>query len=88
MRAYQFRTNYLYKEVEIALKYTESWGFHLELEIMIDDLEKKDFAEKTIRGIAQELGISLLSEEELSKIVKDLDEGQLYGEYSNENFPY
>lgn len=88
MRAYQFRTNYKYKEVEIALKYTQSWGFHMELEIMIDDLAKQDQAVVTIKNIADELNIKLLSEEELAKVVVDMDEGINYGEYSNEDFPY
>lgn len=88
MRAYQFRTNYRYKEVEIALKYTESWGFHLELEIMISDLGKQVEAVTLIEQVADELGIKLLSEEELAKIVIDMEGGAKYGKYSNENFPH
>ncbi len=88
MRAYQFRTNYLFKGVELALKYTESFGFHMELEIMVDDLHKKDAAEQQIQTVAQELGIKLLTDEDLKKVTIELEGGMNYGTYTNENFPY
>ncbi len=88
MRAYQFRTNYHYKGIDIALKYTQSWGFHMELEIMIDDLANQDAAIATIKTIADDLNIELLSEEQLAKIVLDMENGANYGKYSNEDFPF
>ena len=39
-RSFQKRHNYLYKEIEFALKYSDTWGYHLELEKMVYD--KKD----------------------------------------------
>jgi len=41
MESFQKRHNYFYKGVEIALKYSDHWGYHLELEIMINDTIKK-----------------------------------------------
>ena len=68
--SYQKRHNYRYNGVEIALKYSETWGFHMELEIIIDNLAKKDKAERKIRKVAQELGVKILTEEELAKFAK------------------
>lgn len=46
MHSFQKRKNYVYKGVEVALKYSEVWGHHLELEIMIADIKEKEQAEK------------------------------------------
>ena len=88
MQAYQFRTNYEYKGVEIAVKYTQSFGFHVELEILVDDENKKEEAGERIRLVAEELGIRLLSAEDLQRVVVELEGGMNYGAYTNENFPY
>ena len=88
MQVYQFRTNYMYLGVEIALKYTESWGFHLEFEVMIDDLSKKSEAEALISKVANILDVGLLSEDQLKQVVIDQDQGKKYGNYSDADFPY
>jgi len=63
------------KGVEIALKYSDHWGYHLELEIMINDTIKKMEAEQKIKAIAQELNVHLMNENELrdftQKVEKD-----------------
>ena len=46
MHSFQKRQNYVYKGVEVALKHSEVWGYHLELEIMITDIKEKEQAEK------------------------------------------
>jgi adenylate cyclase class IV len=88
MRSFQFRTNYMYKNVEIALKYTQTWGFHIELEIMVESVDQKDQAEQEIRTVADELKLHLLDDAELSKLTKELESGIVYGKYSDEAFPY
>jgi len=42
MRSFQKRHNYLYKGVELALKWSETWGHHLELEVVVSDVSKKE----------------------------------------------
>ena len=74
--------------VEIALKYTESWGFNLEFEVMIDDLSKKSEAEALISKVANILDVGLLSEDQLKQVVIDQDQGKKYGNYSDADFPY
>ena len=65
MHTFQERRNYLYKDVELALKYSDTWGYHIELEILIDDHKKQLEAETRIHEIAHELNISLMTDKEL-----------------------
>lgn len=79
--SYQERHNYLYKGVELSLKFTETWGYHLELEVLINDPDKQKEAESKIHKVAEELGVHVLSEEELDKITKRIDEEYRQGKY-------
>ncbi len=88
MNAYQFRTNYLYKGVEIALKYTESWGFHMEFEIIVDNVAKQEEAEAVIRSVTEELGTQIMTDPELAVFTASIEAGKNYGAYSKENFPH
>lgn len=88
MRSFQFRTNYIYKNVEIALKYTQVWGFHVELEIMVEHVEEKEGAEQTIKGVSDELKLRILDDTELVKITSEMESGIMYGSYSDEEFPF
>lgn len=72
--SYQKRHNYFYNGVELALKYTKSWGYHLELEIMVDKKSKSKKSEEKIRAVAKKLGVRIMEEEELAKFAKDIDE--------------
>ncbi|NUQ57611.1 MAG: hypothetical protein HUT38_03975 [Candidatus Paceibacter sp.] len=74
MRSFQKRKNYLYKEVEIALKYSDVWGYHLELEIVIADIKDKESAEKRIKEVAKELNIRLMTDQELVEFTKKAEE--------------
>ncbi|MFA6414667.1 MAG: CYTH domain-containing protein [Candidatus Paceibacterota bacterium] len=62
----QKRTNYEYKGVEIALKWSEDWGYHVEFEVMISDLSGKQDADTHIREVAQNLSVPLMTEEEVA----------------------
>lgn len=74
MKSFQKRHNFLYKDVEAALKYSDVWGYHLELEVMISDLSEKAGAEKIIQGVADELGVHLMTDAELEKFTKEAEE--------------
>ncbi len=65
MHSYQKRHNYLYKDVELALKWSGDWGYHLELEVVVNDVTKKEDAEKKIFAIADELGVKIMTDQEL-----------------------
>lgn len=74
MHSFQKRQNYVYKGVEVALKHSEVWGYHLELEIMITDIKEKEQAEKKIREVANDLNIKLMTDQELAEFTKKAEE--------------
>jgi adenylate cyclase class IV len=73
MRSFQKRHNFLYKGVEIALKYSKTWGYHAELEIVINNSKKKESADKKIVEIAEELKIRLMPDKELREFTRQAE---------------
>jgi adenylate cyclase class IV len=61
----QRRTDYEYKGVEIALKWSEDWGYHVEFEVMVPSLDEKEAADARIMEVAKSLSVSLMTEEEV-----------------------
>lgn len=68
----QKRTNYEYKGVEIALKWSEDWGYHAEFEIMIPDLREKEVADTRIAEVAKALSVSLMTDEEVGTFLAEV----------------
>jgi adenylate cyclase class IV len=62
----QNRENFLVDGVEIALKFTESWGHHLEAEIVIEDNQDEKEAEDKIRKVGKKFGIEFMSDKEIN----------------------
>lgn len=73
MHNFQTRHNYIYKGVELALKYSDIWKHHLELEVVIESQSRKPEAEKKIREVADELEVRLMTEQELEKFVEKVE---------------
>lgn len=67
------RRDFLYKGVEIAIKYSKTWGYHLELEIMIGSKSEERSAEMRIRAVAKELGIKVMNDEELQALTGKIE---------------
>jgi adenylate cyclase class IV len=65
----QKRTNYEYKGVEIALKWSEDWGYHAEFEIMVSDPSEKSAADARITEVAKALSVQLMTEEEVATFI-------------------
>lgn len=86
--SYQFRRNYHYDGVDIALKYTDSWGFHVEFEILLEDLAQKEVATAKIFEIAKELNCHLMNTSELKAFDQKILAGEKFGKYSKETFPF
>jgi predicted adenylyl cyclase CyaB len=72
-QSFQKRKNYMYKDVEIALKYSDSWGYHMELEIMVDDKSKQENAEKKLNEVANELGVHIMTQDEQKEFAANID---------------
>ncbi|MFC4035867.1 hypothetical protein ACFO3J_31010 [Streptomyces polygonati] len=74
--AFNRRHNFRFDGVEIAVKWSEAWGFHAEFEVLLDDpppgrtdqpaRSALDDAEARIRAVAAELDVPLMSERELA----------------------
>lgn len=73
MKAWQERRNYLYKGIEIAVKLSDYWKYHMEMEIMINNLKQKKEAELQIRKVANELGIKLMTNKEIKAFTKSVE---------------
>ncbi len=65
MDSRQARHDFEYKGVEIAVKNSDSWGYHVELEVIVSDASEIPEAEKKISDIAQELELRIMTQEEL-----------------------
>lgn len=72
--SFQKRHNYNYKGVDLALKYSEVWGYHLELEMVVNSIKEKKKAEEKIKKVAQELGVKLMTDEELRDFTSRVDQ--------------
>lgn len=73
MRSFQRRHNYLYKGVEIALKWSAVWGYHMELEVVVNDKERQSLAERKIREVANKLGVKIMTDGELKKFTREAE---------------
>lgn len=70
MHSFQKRHNYFYKGVELALKWSEIWGYHLELEVVVGDPQLKEEAEKKMFAVAEELGVIIMTDAELKEFTE------------------
>jgi len=73
MHGPQQRVNYRYKDCEIALKWSDAWGYHLEIEQVVDSKENQPEAEAQIRAVAEELEVRLMTEEELKQFTREAE---------------
>jgi adenylate cyclase class IV len=60
----QIRHDYLLDDVEIAAKYSDDWGYHVEFEQMVDTEGEIEMALKAIDNLAVKLGIQTMTKEE------------------------
>ena len=67
------RRDFLYKGVEVAVKYSKTWGYHLELEVMIGSKDEEQSAEAKIRAVAEELDIKVMNDEELQALTGKIE---------------
>lgn len=87
----QFRINYILSgDIEVALKYTQTWGFHLEAEKTYEHAENlKDVEQKAknaLETLAQELDITYIDDALMGASKKAWAAGDQFGEYTPEAF--
>lgn len=79
--SFQKRHNYRIDDVELALKWTQSWGYHLELEKVVEDKGEVNLAIERLREVARELGVKIMTEKELKDFAKKIDNNYKKGKY-------
>lgn len=89
----QFRINYILpNSIEVALKYTQTWGFHLEVEKLYsinDDFNietEKTQAKNEVDNVGMLLNIKYISDEEIKQFASDSKAVKLKGPYSADEF--
>lgn len=84
----QFRINYtLANDIEIALKYTLTWGFHLEIEKIYSHEKDRSSAKKEVEDVANQLKIHLITDAEMKTFRDHFDSGgSPKGAYDSEQF--
>jgi adenylate cyclase class IV len=70
--SFQKRHNFVYKEIEFAIKYSDDWSYHVEMEILIENEAERLGAESHIKTVAKELGIQLMTDEEQKSLVEKI----------------
>ncbi len=91
--SYQVRHNYRVGLIEVALKYTEAWGFHAEFERLYSGGTEEEIevsaqeADKDIHRLAGRIGIKLATNDEIQLFRNQFDRtGKGRGQYSLSEF--
>src|SRR5680860_19200 len=93
LKSEQFRINYILpNSIEVALKYTLTWGFHIEVEKLYsaNDSEKNEVgktqARNEVDNVGSMLGIKYTTDEEMKQFVDDIKVEKSKGSYSPDEF--
>ena len=73
IESFQTRHDFEYKGVEFAVKHSAEWGYHVELEVILSERSELEEAEQKIRAVADELGLKIMTEEELTALVNKIE---------------
>lgn len=91
--SYQFRINYkLANDIEVALKYTHMWGFHLEAERVYSAQHnsikavEEEASKVALGNLAHAIGINYIANEEMAAFKLQCEQNILRGEYSPDKF--
>ena len=73
MSGTQKRRNFNYKGCELSVKWSEEWKYHFEIEKLIDSEDRVAEAEKQLELVAEELGLKIMTEQELKDFTKKIE---------------
>ena len=76
MDGIQKRRNFEYNGCELAIKWSETWGFHFEIEKMVSNHGEVEKAEKELHNVADELGIKILTDKELKDFTQKAEKNE------------
>lgn len=80
--AYNKRHNWRFRGVDIAMKISDVWGHHAEFEVALPDDATSDQvkkAERLVRSVAVDLGVRLMTEDELTEFTRQFESAQAAG---------
>lgn len=72
----QKRINYWYKNTEIAIKWSQDWGFHFEMEQVVNPSEEVNSAHEYLIQTALGLGLKPNTEQEIEQFISNLRKSQ------------
>lgn len=77
--AYNQRHDFRFRGVEIAIKHSQAWGYHAEFELLLEnnsDQTAIDQAVERIHNVAAELGVTLMTDDELVEFTAQFEQSQ------------
>ncbi|MCX6753444.1 MAG: hypothetical protein NTV03_00030, partial [Candidatus Nomurabacteria bacterium] len=74
MGGIQKRRNFVYKGCELAIKWSKEWGYHFEIEKVVNDKDLIDDIERELEQITSELNIKIMTEDELTEFTQKAEE--------------
>lgn len=93
LKSEQFRINYILpNSIEVALKYTQTWGFHIEVEKLytVDESEsnevEKNQAKNDVDRVGDMLGVIYITDEIMKQFVDDIKAEKSKGIYGPDEF--
>jgi len=72
-RVYQKRTNFWYKETVVALKHTDDWGYHFEIEAMAANEVEAEQKKVYLTQVCQELGVTYMTPEQIREHIANIN---------------
>lgn len=69
----QKRKNYFYQGCEIAMKWSKDYGYHFEIEKVTENKEDVIRMEQDISNVANELGLSPMTDEEIKNFQRKIE---------------
>lgn len=72
-RTEQKRTNYIYKGIEIAIKWSKDWSYHFEMEKVVERESEVEQAQNDLEQLAKELSLTPMSEDEIKTLIENIN---------------
>lgn len=69
----QKRANYEYKGFLISVKHSDDWGYHFEIDTNVSNEKLIPETRVNLERIAKELGLKVMTEEEIRKFCEEID---------------
>lgn len=72
-RVEQKRINFQYKDTSVSLKYSDDWGYHFEIETIIDNKKSAGAEKLKLESVCKDLGIVPMTPNEIRKKIEEIN---------------